>query len=172
MDKEVILTKEGYKKLEEELDILLNTKRREVAARIKQAIEFGDLSENSEYDDAKNEQAFIEGRISQIKEMIANATFIDNKKTSSDVVAVGSTINLRDVQTSEKLSYQMVGFAEADPANHKISNESPVGKAILGKKAGETVKVTTPGGTLKYRIMSITGNGKATGKKSRAAKKR
>ncbi len=172
MDKEVILTKEGYKKLQEELDLLVNSKRREVAERIKQAIEFGDLSENSEYDDAKNEQAFVEGRISQIKEMVANASFIDDKKASTKEVAIGSKVNLRDMETSEKLSYQMVGFAEADPANHKISNESPVGKAILGKKAGETVEVTTPGGTLKYRIISITSNGKAGGKKRRAAKKR
>lgn len=165
MDKEVILTEEGYQKLQDELEYLLHTKRKEVAERIKQSIEFGDLSENSEYDDAKNEQAFVEGRIVQLKELIANATFIDDKKASTDMVGIGSQVNLRDLETNEKLTYLMVGFAEADPGNHKISNESPVGKAILGKKAGETVEVETPGGCLKYRIISISKNGKiSTGK--------
>ncbi len=171
MEKEVILTEEGYQKIHNELEHLTNVKRKEVAERIKQAIEFGDLSENSEFDDAKNEQAFVEGRISQLREMISNATFIDHKKTPSDIVAVGSNVNLRDMETNEKLSYQMVGFAEADPANHKISNESPVGKAILGKKAGETVDVQTPGGTLKYRIISISANGNKAKEKVKAAKK-
>lgn len=165
VSKEVILTAEGYDKLQQELEYLVNTKRKEVAERIKQSIEFGDLSENSEYDDAKNEQAFVEGRIGQLKELIANASFIDDKKASTDVVGLGSKVNLRDLETNEKQTYLLVGFAEADPANQKISNESPVGKAILGKKAGETVEVQTPGGSLKYRIMSIEKNGKSSTKK-------
>ena len=158
ISKDVILTLEGFKKLEQELDYLLKTKRKEVAARIKQSIEFGDLSENSEYDDAKNEQAFVEGRIAQLKELIANAQFIDDKKVPADTVSLGSRVNLRDLQTNEKLSYLLVGFAEADPGNHKISNESPVGRAILGKKARQTVEVETPGGCFKYRIISISKN--------------
>lgn len=158
MNKEVILTSEGYKKLQEELDYLLKVKRKEVAARIKQSIDFGDLSENSEYDDAKNEQAFVEGRIAHLKELLSNAKFIDHRKTSSNIVSLGSEVKLRDLQTNEKFSYLVVGFAEADPANHKISNESPVGKAILGKKAKEIVEVQTPEGTLKYRILSISRN--------------
>lgn len=158
MDKEVILTSEGYKKLQDELEYLLTVKRKEVAARIKQAIEFGDLSENSEFDDAKNEQAFVEGRISQLKELLSNAKFIDLRKTSTSMVTIGSTVNLRDLQTNEKFTYSLVGFAEADPAKHRISNESPVGKAILGKKAKDIVEVQTPEGTLKYRILSISRN--------------
>ena len=158
VSKEVILTSEGFKKLEQELDYMLKTKRREVAKRIKQSIEFGDLSENSEYDDAKNEQAFVEGRIAQLKELITNAQFIDNKKVPAGTVNLGCKVNLRDMQTKEKLSYLLVGFAEADPGNHKISNESPVGRAILGKKAGQTVEVETPGGCYKYRIISINKN--------------
>jgi len=170
--KEVIITQEGYKKLEKELDYLTNVKRKEVAKRIKQAIEFGDLSENSEYEDAKNEQAFVEGRIGQIKELLSRASFIDDKKIPTDSVAIGSKINLRDMQTNEKLSYLLVGFAEADPANHKISNESPVGRAILGKKPKDIVEVQTPEGTLKYRVISISKNSHKSSKKKNKAKKR
>lgn len=158
MNKDVILTTEGLKQLEEELDHLLNVRRREVADRIKQSIEFGDLSENSEYDDAKNEQAFVEGKISQIKEMLSNAQIIDNRKVHTGMVDVGSIVTLRDVKTKKLFKYHLVGFAEADPNNHKISNESPVGRAILGKKSGEVVEVIAPSGKTTYKILKISRN--------------
>ncbi|RJQ32100.1 MAG: transcription elongation factor GreA [Actinobacteria bacterium] len=158
--KEVVLTPEGYKKLEEELNHLTTTKRKEVADRIKQSIEFGDLSENSEYDDAKNEQAFVEGRISQLRDMLSNVKVIDDRRATTSKVSLGSLVTLKDLETKEKMDYLVVGFAEADPTNHKISNESPVGQAIMDKKAGETVTVETPQGQLQYRILKISRNHK------------
>jgi len=155
MSKDIILTAEGYDKLLEELEHLTNTRRREVAARIKSAIEFGDISENSEYDDAKNEQAFIEGRISQINDVLAKASLIDKKKVTTKAVSIGSRVKLLDVEENEEFEYRLVGSVEADPENHKISNESPVGQAILGRKAGETIKVEVPSGTIEYRIIEI-----------------
>lgn len=156
MSKEVILTAEGYDKLLEELEHLTNARRREVAARIKSAIEFGDISENSEYDDAKNEQAFIEGRITQVKDVLAKASLIDEKKITTKVVSVGSRVKLLDVEENEEFEYMMVGSVEADPENHRISNESPVGQAILGRKAGEAIQVEVPSGTIEYRIIEIS----------------
>lgn len=158
MNKEVILTTEGYKNLKDELDYLTKVRRKEVAARIKQAIEFGDLSENSEFDDAKNEQAFVEMKISQIKEMITNAQVIDNRRVHTNVVDIGSMVTLQETKTKKTFEYHLVGFAEADPTNHKISNESPVGKAILGKKSGDTVEVKAPMGINTYLIMKIGRN--------------
>ena len=155
MSKDIILTAEGYDKLLEELEHLTNTRRREVAARIKSAIEFGDISENSEYDDAKNEQAFIEGRISQINDVLAKASLIDKKKVTTKAVSIGSRVKLLDVEENEEFEYRLVGSVEADQENHKISNESPVGQAILGRKAGETIKVEVPSGTIEYRIIEI-----------------
>lgn len=154
-NKEVILTIEGLKKLEDELQQLKTVKRREVAQRIKQAIEFGDISENSEYEDAKNEQAFIEGRILTLEKMLRNAKIIDDENLGTEVVSIGSTVLLRDVEFGDKFKCTIVGSAEADPEDNKISNESPVGKAILGKPKGETIEVNVPAGTLKYEIIDI-----------------
>lgn len=155
MQKEVALTLEGQTKLEEELHHLETTRRREVGERIKEAKEFGDISENSEYDDAKNEQAWVESRIAEINVILAHATIIESPK-KSDKVTLGSRVELRDVETGDVHVYQVVGSAEADPTHDKISNESPVGQAIIGHKKGDTVKVTTPRNTtLEYLIISI-----------------
>ena len=156
MSNDVILTLEGYDKLLEELEYLTGTRRREVAARIKTAIEFGDISENSEYDDANNEQAFIEGRITQVKDVLAKASLIDDKKVTTDKVSVGCCVKLLDIEEDEEFDYRLVGSVEADPENHKISNESPVGQAILGRAAGDTVKVEVPSGVIDYRIIGIS----------------
>ncbi|MCF8012049.1 MAG: transcription elongation factor GreA [Clostridiales bacterium] len=153
-NQEVILTKEGLQKVEEELEELKSVRRREVAQRIKQAIEFGDISENSEYEDAKNEQAFIEGRIITLEKMIRNARVIaDNNNTNE--VSIGSTVKLRDVEYNDEIQYTIVGSMETEPDANKISNESPVGMAILGKKKGDIVEVYVPAGTLKYEIVDI-----------------
>lgn len=154
-EKETILTVEGLKKLEHKLEHLKSVKRREIAERIKQAIEFGDISENSEYEDAKNEQAFIEGEIITLEKMLRNAKVIDDTAVGENVVTIGSTITLRDVQEAEDLVYTIVGSAEADPSAARISNESPVGAAVLGKVVGDTVEVDAPAGLLKYAILEI-----------------
>lgn len=153
-EKEVILTIEGLKKLEDELETLKTVKRREVAERIKQAIEFGDISENSEYDDAKNEQAFIEGRIITLEKMLRNARVIDDSE-GSEVVALGTTVLLKDKDFGDEEEYTIVGSAEADPTSNKISNESPVGKAVLGQPKGTIVEVNVPAGILHYEIVDI-----------------
>ena len=139
--KDVLLTKEGYKKLQEEIQYLSNDRRREVAERIKVAREFGDISENAEYDDAKNEQAMLEARIAKLSEQLAAARVIEKREIAKDVVSVGAHVRLRDVEAKQTVEYHIVGSAEANPAELKLSNESPVGKAIIGKKKGETVEV-------------------------------
>ena len=153
--KENILTKEGYNALKKEIDDLSTRRRREVAERIKIAREFGDIAENAEYDSAKNEQAMLEARIAKLEERLASARVIEKRDISKDVVSVGSTVRLRDVDAKQTVEYRIVGSAEANPAELKLSNESPVGKAILGHKKGETVEVTTPRGSLKYKILEI-----------------
>ena len=154
--KEVILTPEGYKKLKEEIEYLSDQKRREVADRIRVAREFGDIQENSEYDDAKNEQALLEHRIALLEERLLSARVISKKEITKDVVSIGSHVKLRDVAAKETIEYHIVGSAEANPTERKLSNESPVGKAIIGRKKGETVEVTTPRGkALKYKILDI-----------------
>jgi transcription elongation factor GreA len=153
--KEVILTPEGYAKLKEEIEILSTAKRREVAERIKHAREFGDISENSEYDDAKNEQAMLEHRIATLEERIAHARVIAADEITSDAVSIGTRVRLKDMDANETIEYTIVGSAEANPAEHRLSNESPVGKAILGRKKGEVVEVAAPRGTLKFKIMDI-----------------
>jgi transcription elongation factor GreA len=153
--KEVILTPGGHKKLKEEIEHLSTVKRREVAERIKQAREFGDIAENSEYDDAKNEQAMLEHRIALLQERLKSARVIEKKEITTDVVSVGTVVRLRDVDAKETIEYTIVGSAEANPAEFKLSNESPVGKAIIGRKKGETVEVAAPRGRLKYKIMEI-----------------
>lgn len=156
MQKEVALTPEGQARLEQELIHLETVRRREVGERIKEAKEFGDISENSEYDDAKNEQAWVESRIIEVNQILAHATIIQSPKRK-DKVTLGSKVELRDVETSEIHSYQLVGSAEADPVHDKISNESPVGQAVIGHKKGDTVRVTTPrGSVIEYEVVSIS----------------
>ncbi|NLZ93060.1 MAG: transcription elongation factor GreA [Firmicutes bacterium] len=154
--KEVILTSGGLAKLEKELEYLKSIKRREVADRIKTAISFGDISENSEYEDAKNEQAFIEGRIITLEKMLRNVRIIEDPDSNSEVVVLGSKVVLRDLEFDEDFEYTIVGSAEARPAENKISNESPVGKAILGKKINDVVEVSVPAGVLKYQVVKIS----------------
>ena len=153
--KEVILTPEGYEKLKTEIDHLRNEKRREVADRIRVAREFGDIAENAEYDDAKNEQAMLEQRIALLEERLINARVISKRDIAKDVVSIGSRVRLKDMGANETVEYHIVGSAEANPAEFKLSNESPVGKAIIGRKKGEVVEVAAPRGSLKYKIIEI-----------------
>jgi transcription elongation factor GreA len=153
--KEVILTPEGYEKLKQEIEFLSNDKRREVADRIRVARDFGDISENAEYDDAKNEQAMLEHKIAQLEERLVNARVIESGDVDLSVVSVGAKVRLRDVDANKTFEYTIVGSAEANPAESKLSNESPVGRAIIGRKKGETVEVTAPRGALKYKILDI-----------------
>ncbi|MDQ7820043.1 MAG: transcription elongation factor GreA [Armatimonadota bacterium] len=155
-EKETILTPEGLRRLEEELEHLKTVRRKEVAERIKQSKAFGDLMENSEYEDAKNEQAFVEGRILQLEQLLRNARVVDNHGVPPDQVTVGSTVQVKDLGSGEEITYMIVGTAEADPARARISNESPVGRALLGRRAGETVEVTVPAGRIRYRILKVT----------------
>ncbi len=154
-EKQFILTAEGLKKIEQKFDHLKSVRRREVAERIKQAIEFGDISENSEYEDAKNEQAFIEGEIITLEKMLRNSKLIDEDEIGTDIVSIGATVILKDLEFGDELEYAIVGSAEADPAEMKISNESPVGQAILGQKVGSVVEVNVPAGILKYEVLEI-----------------
>jgi len=153
--KDVLLTKQGYENLKAEIEYLSTEKRREVAERIKIAREFGDIAENAEYDDAKNEQAMLEARIAKLEERLAAARVIEKKEIAKDVVSVGAKVRLRDVDAKQTVEYHIVGSAEANPAEFKLSNESPVGRAIIGHKKGETVEVTTPRGSMKYKILEI-----------------
>jgi transcription elongation factor GreA len=154
--KDVILTPEGYENLKQELDYLLTEKRREIADRIRVAREFGDIAENAEYDDAKNEQAMLEHKIAQLDERLAHARVIDTGEVDTSVVSLGSRVRLRDLDAKATVEYHIVGSAEANPTAQKLSNESPVGKAIMGRKKGETVEVATPrGAKLKFKIMEI-----------------
>lgn len=154
-DKETILTHDGLKKLEDELENLKSVKRREVAERIKIAIGYGDISENSEYEDAKNEQAFIEGRIITLEKMLRNARIINNDEIDVEVVGIGSKVVVEDIEYGDHVEYSIVGTAESDPSENKISNESPLGKAILGQKKGKIVEVNVPAGNIQYKIIDI-----------------
>ena len=154
--KEVILTSEGYEKLKHEIEFLQTEKRREVAERIRVAREFGDIAENAEYDDAKNEQALLENRIALLEERLLSARVITKKEISKDTVSIGSHVRLKDMEKGGKtFEYRIVGSAEANPAENKLSNESPVGKAIMGRKKGEIVEVAAPRGALKFKILEI-----------------
>ena len=156
MPKDVILTPEGLEKLKDELELLSTERRREVAERIKEAREFGDISENSEYDDAKNEQAMLESRIAQLQEKLRMATVIESKDLSTDVVQVGSVVHVKDEKTGKSVKYTIVGSAEANPEENKLSNESPVGRALLGHKRGDEVAVQVPRGPArKLKITKI-----------------
>jgi transcription elongation factor GreA len=152
MQKDVLLTPEGLENLKKEIEHLSTTKRREVAERIKEAREFGDITENSEYDDAKNEQAMLEARIMTLEDKLRSASVIDAKELSADVVRVGSQVQVTD-DKGKKLSYTIVGSTEANPSENKLSNESPVGKALVGRKKGDSVKVVLPSG--KQRQLTV-----------------
>ena len=154
--KETILTAEGLIKLEDELNNLRTVRRQEVAERLKVAISYGDISENSEYDDAKSEQAFIEGRILELEQMINTATIFDDTAYKKiGVVSLGSVVVVKDMETGVEEVYTIVGTTEADPFENRISNESPVGAAILGQKVNTVVQVNTPGGELAYKIVKV-----------------
>jgi transcription elongation factor GreA len=153
MQKDVILTPEGLEKLKQEIEYLSTTTRREVAERIKEAREFGDISENSEYDDAKNEQAMLEARIATLEDKLRSASVINAKELSPDVVRVGSSVAVKD-DKGKVATYTIVGSTEADPSANRLSNESPVGKALVGRKTGEEVKVSLPSG--KQRVLTVT----------------
>lgn len=155
-EKEVFLTPEGLEKLEKELDESKAVKRKEIASRIKVALDFGDISENSEYDQAKNEQAQLEERIAKIEMMLRNAVIIDENEISTDKVGIGSKVLVKDLEYEEDMEFTIVGSAEANPHEGRISNESPVGSALLGNKSGDIVDVRVPDGIIKYEILTIT----------------
>jgi len=152
---EILLTKEGLARLEQELEMLKTQKRREVAERIKAARELGDISENSEYDDAKNEQAFIEGRIAALEKTLRRARVVSSDEAQDGAVVLGSRVRVRDLDLGEEMEYRVVGSAEADPSNNRISNESPVGKALMGHREGEIVSVKVPDGTIQLEILKV-----------------
>ncbi|MDW7668335.1 MAG: transcription elongation factor GreA [Bacillota bacterium] len=153
---ETLLTQEGLEELKNEIEDLKVNKRKEVAEKIKEALAFGDISENSEYDEAKNEQAEVERRIAKLENMIKNARIIQDSKDKTDIINVGSSVKIEDLEFNEEMEYKIVGSAEADPFKGKISNVSPLGKNLIGKKPGETVSVPTPdGGTVEYKILNI-----------------
>lgn len=153
--KEIFLTYEGLRKLEEELEQLKGEKRREIAERIRQALAFGDISENSEYDEAKNEQAKNELRIAQLENMLKYAVVIDEDEIGTDTVQLGNRVKILDLEYDEEIVYYIVGSTEADPSQSKISNDSPVGRALVGKKAGDVVNVEVPDGVVKFKILEI-----------------
>ncbi len=155
-EKEVLLTKDGYEKLEQELEFLKTTRRAEIAERIKVALGFGDLSENSEYDEAKNAQAENETKIAELENKIRYAKIIDESEIDTKTVQVGNTVKLLDIEFNEEVSYTVVGSTEVDISQNKISNESPIGSAILGAKKNQVVDVQAPSGIVQYKILSIT----------------
>ena len=155
MEREVILTEEGYAKLQDEIEYLTTTKRREVADRIKTAREFGDISENSEYDDAKNEQAHVESRIIQIEHQLRNARIVDISDVSTDVVGIGTKVTVRTSTDKKTKSFALVGYAAAGPRNDRLAKESPKGKARMGRKKGDKVTVATPRGQVEYQVVKI-----------------
>jgi transcription elongation factor GreA len=159
--KKYVMTYEGIRKLEEELEYLKTVKRKDITEKIKVALSFGDLSENSEYDEAKNEQAFVEGRIMQLENMLKNANVVDESEISKDVVSVGAKVKVKDLDFNPELDFEeemllfIVGSAEADPLENKISNESPIGKGIMNKKVGDVVEIPIPDGSKRYQILEI-----------------
>lgn len=154
--KEIYLTYEGLRKLEEELEYLKVTKRTEIAERIKQALSFGDISENSEYDEAKNDQAHIEIRIVQLENTLKNARVIEVDEIRTDAVSLGAKVKLFDVDMDEEVEYWIVGSTEADPRSYKISNESPVGSGLMGAKVGDEVSISVPDGVIKFKVLEIS----------------
>ena len=156
MEKDIFFTPEGLEKIENEIEYLKTVRRKEVSERIKVARGYGDLSENSEYDEAKNEQAQVEERIAKLEMMVRNAKIIDEKDLNTDVVNIGSNVKVRELDTMEEDEYTIVGSAEADPLEGKISNESPVGSKLIGNRVGDVVEVEVPDGIIKYEICGIT----------------
>ena len=158
IDDQTLVTKEGLKKLQDELNVLKTVRRKEVAERLKEAISYGDLSENSEYQEAKNEQAFVEGRILELEQMIKSAKIIAEKKADakSKEIQIGTTVTVRNkTDNDDPVAYTIVGSTEADPLEQKISNESPVGRALLGRRKGDLIDVKTPAGVFKYEILKV-----------------
>ena len=155
MNEELLVTQEGYDKIVAEHDELVSVKRAEVAERIKEAISYGDISENAEYDSAKNEQAELEERIHELEEMLRKAKIVSEEEMKGDKVNIGLKVTVKDTDTGEKEVFSIVGATESDPFSGKISTESPVGKALIGKKKGETVAVEIPDGVINYKIMRI-----------------
>lgn len=154
-NKQVVLTYEGVKKIEDELEYLKTVKRKEVTEKIKVAVSYGDLSENSEYDEAKNEQAFTEGRIATLENMLKNAKIIDDEDIKTDVVSVGATVKVLDKEFGDEMEITIVGSAEADPAAMKISNEAPIGAGLVGAKVGDVVEIQIPDGSITYEVLEI-----------------
>jgi transcription elongation factor GreA len=154
-DREIILTKDGLEKLETELEVLKSVRREEVAERIKQAIAFGDISENSEYEDAKNEQAFIEGRIITLEKTLKNARLMTDDEIRDDVVSLGTKVTLKEMKSGREVNVTLVASVESKLKDGKISDESPVGKAIMGKAVGAKVEVEAPAGIIKYKIVKV-----------------
>ena len=156
MTKQVLLTDEGLKNLEAELEDLKTVKRKEIAEKIKVALSFGDLSENSEYDEAKNEQAIVEARIASIENMLKNVQVINEDELGTEIIHVGSKVKVRDIDFDDICEYKIVGSSEADPVNGRISDESPVGKGLIGHKVGEKVEIETPAGSMSYEVLEIS----------------
>jgi len=155
-ENEIVLTAEGLKRIEQELEHLRTVHRREIAERIKESKQFGDLSENSEYEDAKNEQAFVEGRILELKRILHNALVIEAGDVKTDHVGIGSKVKVRDLDTKDEWVYTIVGSIEADPGEDRISNESPVGEALMDKKVGDVLTIETPDGEMHVKIVKIS----------------
>lgn len=156
MTKQVLMTDEGLKNLEAELEELKAVKRKEIAEKIKVALSFGDLSENSEYDEAKNEQAIVEARIASIENMLKNVKIINEDELRTEIIHVGSKVKVRDIDFDDICEYKIVGSSEADPVNGRISDESPVGKGLIGHKVGEKVEIETPAGSMSYEVLEIS----------------
>ncbi len=152
---EVVISEEGLQKLKDELDYLRGTKRREVAKRIKEALDFGDISENSEYDDAKNEQAFLEGKIKELEQMIKNAKVINKDDIDTTEVGVGTTVKVENLDEDKIVEYSIVGPAETDPDQNVISNKSPIGRGLSGNSVGDEVEIEVPMGTIRYKVLTI-----------------
>ena len=155
MSKEQLYTQEGYQKLIDEFDYLTKVRREEIKVAIAEARSFGDLSENAEYDEARNEQAKTEARIKELEELVANAQIVDESKIDTDIVSLGSTVTVYDVEEDEEIKYSIVGSNEANPMEHKISDQSPIGKALMGAKAGDTVVVEVPYGTIHMEVKDV-----------------
>ena len=155
MEREIVLTPEGYRRLKDEISYLSTKRRDEVADRIRDSRQFGDISENAEYDDAKNEQAMLEQRIAGLEEKLRSAKVIEASDVKTETVGVGTRVTLQNVQNGEMIQYYIVGSAEADPSERRLSNESPVGRAIIGRRPGDVVNVVVPKGTTKLKIITI-----------------
>ncbi|MDR1753647.1 MAG: transcription elongation factor GreA [Eubacterium sp.] len=154
--KQTVLTKAGMEKLNEELEMLKTVKRRDIAEKIKIALSFGDLSENSEYDEAKNEQGMVEARIAEIENILGNIVLLDEESLTTEIVHIGNKVRLKNLSNNQELNLSIVGSKEVDMKNHRISDESPIGAAIMGRQVSDVVEVQAPAGTIKYEILEIS----------------